>query len=406
MNRPPSLAAQISNLPSRRTSFCGLSGLFHRTVRTHRQPAANRRYVRLETGAAWKPALLIAAFTIVTSTGCRPAADSGGNRTEPPVAVKITPPRRGEILRWISLPAEVAANQRATLYAKAAGYLKTVAVDKGDDVKQGQVLAEIEVPELLADLARYQAEAEIAELDFKRASEARQKSPDLVVQQSVDAANAKSLAAKANLERAETLLGFCKITAPFSGVVTRRLVDPGAFVPAATSGSAAQNAALFTVMDFEKVRVQVAVPEAEVPLVRNGLPARVTVEELPGRAWDGGITRFTQALDDATKTMLVEIDLENPGRELRPGMFATAKLGVEKHADALLVPVEAVVVEKSGASVFTIAGGKAKKSPVKTGFNDGASVEILDGLAPDQPVILAGKLTLSNGQEVHTTEAR
>src|SRR5207249_11073252 len=111
--------------------------------------------------------------------------------------------------------------------------------------------------------------------------EAQRKAPDLVVQQSVDTAKSKSDIAKANLQRTETLLGVAKITAPFSGVITRRMVDPGAFIPAATSGSAAQNAALFTLMDFSKVRVQTAVPEPEVPLIKNGLVVKIAVEELP-----------------------------------------------------------------------------------------------------------------------------
>lgn len=349
---------------------------------------------------------LLAALAVLVA-GCNPpAAPEATSKLAPPVGVKLVQPRRGEILRNVSLPASIAPYQQATLYAKVAGYLKTIAVDKGDEVKPGQLLAEIEVPELVADFARYKAEAEIADLDYKRASEAQQKSPDLVVQQSVDAAKAKSLMARANLERAETLLGFCKITAPFSGVITRRAVDPGAFVPAATSGSAAQNAVVVTLMDFTKVRVQVAVPENEVPLVRNGLPAKVFVEELPDRGFEGSVTRFSQALDEASKTMLTEIELENPMRELRPGMYATVKLGLEKHTDALLIPVEAAVIEKSGVSVFIVADSKAKKVPVKTGFNDGASVEILDGLAADQPVILVGKLVLSNGQAVNVAEGK
>jgi RND family efflux transporter MFP subunit len=351
--------------------------------------------------------LLCASLAVVALSGCKPAASTETpKKAEPPFSVKLIQPRRGEIIRTVSLPANVAANQQATLYSKVAGYLKTIAVDKGDEAKQGQLLAEIEVPELVADFARCKAEREIADLDYKRAADAHQKAPDLVVLQSVDTAKAKSLMAKANLERAETLLGFCKITAPFSGVITRRAVDPGAFVPAATSGSAAQNAVVVTLMDFDKVRVQVAVPEPEVPLIRNGLPVKVTVDELPGRTFDGSVTRFSQALDDATKTMLAEIDLQNPKRELRPGMYATVKLGVEKHTDALLIPLEAAVIEKSGTSVFIVADGKAKKVPVKTGFNDSASVEILEGLAPNQPVILVGKMVLNSGQAVNVAEAK
>jgi len=351
-------------------------------------------------------AVLLLLFCLVCA-GCKPeGGPDAPKKSEPPTSVKVIQPKRGEIIRSVSLPANVTANQQATLYSKVAGYLKSINVDKGDEVKQGQLLAEIEVPELVADVARYKAEVEIADLDFKRASEAQQKAPDLVVRQSVDTFKAKLLMAKANLERAETLLGFCKITAPFSGVITRRAVDPGAFVPSATSGSAAQNAVVVTVMDFSRVRVQVAVPENEVPLIRNGLPVKVLVEGLPGRAFEGSVTRFSQVLDDATKTMLAEIDLENPKRELRPGMYATVKLGVEKHTDALLVPIEAAVVEKSGTSVFTVTDGKAKKLPVKTGFNDGASVEILGGIGADQSVILVGKMTLNNGAAVNLVEGQ
>src|ERR1051326_2470138 len=121
---------------------------------------------------------------------------------------------------------------------------------------------------------------------------------------------------------------------------------------------------------------------------------------MSGRLFDGSVTRFSQALDDASKAMLAEIDLQNPKHELRPGMFATVKLGVEKHTNTLLVPMDAVAFEKAGTSVFTVADGRTKKLPVKTGFNDGASVEILDGLAQEQQIVLLGKMTLNNGQAV------
>ncbi len=339
--------------------------------------------------------------------GCSPPEKSAPPKSaETPVTVKLARAQSGDITRPVSLPAVIQARQQATLYSKVTGYLKKIDVDKGDEVKAGQLLAEIEVPELLADMGRFRAELEVAELDFQRVGDAQKKAPDLVVRQTVDSAKGKFLSARANLERAETLLSFCKITAPFAGVVTRRFVDPGAFVPAATSGSAASNAALLTVMDFKTVRVQVAVPEPEVPLIRNALTVRVTVEELPGRIFTGGISRFAQALDDTTRTMLAEIDLPNPKNELRPGMFAMARIGVETHAKAVLVPVEAVLVEKIGSSVFTLEEGKAKKRPVKTGFNDGTAVEILEGLKPEEVVILPGKVTLNNGQPVTVTEAK
>jgi membrane fusion protein (multidrug efflux system) len=333
--------------------------------------------------------------------GCnRSGVASAPAKTEPPLEVKTVRPFSGAITRNITLPGTVLAYQQVTLYAKVAGYLKSITVDKGDRVKEGDLIADIEVPEMLADRAKYKTEVEVADLDYKRLSESQRKAPDLVVPQSVDNAKGRLDVAKANLDRTDTLLGFAKITAPFSGIVTRRMVDPGAFIPAATSGSAAQNAAIITLVDFSRVRVQVAVPELEASLVAKGQPVGVTVDGLPGRSFDGNVTRFSYALDEATKTMLAEIELPNPKLELRPGMYAVVKIGIERKADALLVPVEALVTERAGASVFTVVDAKAKKIPVKTGLNDGVNVEIVSGVKPDQPVILVGKRTLGDGQAV------
>ena len=351
-------------------------------------------------------AFLLSVASLGLLCGCdRPAAEVP-QAAPPPASVQIVHPTRGSIIRSITLPGEIKPYQAATLYAKVTGYLKTITVDKGDSVKEGALLAEIEAPELLADLARYKAEVEVAELDYKHLSEAQKKAPDLVVPLSVDTAKGKSEIARANLDRATTLLQFTKITAPFSGVVTKRMVDPGAFIPAATAGSGAQNAALLTLMDFGTVRLQAAVPEAEAPLVAKGQPVKLTVEGFPGRAFEGSITRFSYALDEATKTMLAEIELPNPKLELRPGMYATVKIGIERKEDALLVPAEAVVREKANAFVFTVVDQKAKKMPVKIGFSDGTNVEILSGLNADQSVILLGTRTFADGQPVTVKEAR
>jgi membrane fusion protein, multidrug efflux system len=343
---------------------------------------------------------VIAAFA-----GCKPSDGQTQTKPMPAAAVRLVQAKRGAISRNISLPANIVANQQAALYAKVSGYLKTIKVDKGDAVKEGEVLAEIEAPELVADQAKYQADVDVAELDFKRISEAQQKAPDLVVTQTVDAAKAKYLAAKAGLERAETLMSFCKIVAPFSGAITARNVDPGAFIAAATSANTGQAPPLLTVMDFSTVRVRVSVPEPEVPLIRKEMPVKITVDELPGRSFSGTVTRFAQALDES-KTMLVEIDLPNPKAQLLPGMYAVAKLAMETKPEALLLPVEAVAMEKAGNSVFIVEQGKAKKIPVKTGFNDGSNVEITDGVTEGQSVILIGKQTLATGQPVQISEAK
>ena len=350
--------------------------------------------------------VLFGLLTMLAQSGCGRSSADAPAKPAAPLAVQLARAKHGDATRSITLPAEVRAYQQAMLYAKVGGYVKAVAADKGDSVKEGALLADIEVPELIADRAKFAAELEVAQIEFKRVSEAQQKASDLVVPQAVDNAKSKFDIAKANLERTDTLLGFAKITAPFAGTVTKRMVDPGAFIPAATSGSAAQNAALFMLMDFSKVRVQTAIPENEVPFIKNGLPVKITVEELPGHPFEGTVTRYAQALDDATKTMLAEVELPNPQGELRPGMYAIARIIVERKPDALLIPSNALVVEKTRNSAFTVAEGKAKRVTIKTGFNDGGWVEVLEGLKLDDTVISDGKQVLNDGQAVSVTEGK
>jgi membrane fusion protein (multidrug efflux system) len=225
----------------------------------------------------------------------------------------------------------------------------------------------------------------------------------LVVPLTVDTAKGKYEMALANKRRNETLLAYAKIAAPFSGTITKRWVDVGALIPAATASSSPQSAAVLTLMDSSKVRIEVAVPASEAPLVKKELEAEIRVDELPGKVFKGKVTRFADALDDVTKTMTAEIELPNPTRELRAGMFATVRLAIDHKADALLVPVDALVVEKARTSVFTVVDGKAKKLPMKVGFEDGKHVEILEGMNASETVILTGKLTLTDGQPVKTT---
>jgi len=344
---------------------------------------------------------------IAALCGCGPPKAQAPAEAAPPVTVQTVLPRRGEISRSITLPTfRILAYQAATIYAKVPGYLKTLTVDKGDAVQAGQLLGEIEVPELLADEIQYQAETEVSRTNYQRMAEAREKAPDLVVPQTVDDLRGVWEVAQAKLQRTRTLLQYARLAAPFSGVVTARYVDPGAFIPAATSGASAQSAAVVTLMDFRRVRIQVFVPEPEVPFITNGVPAQATVEELPGQSFHGSVTRYANALDEATKTMLTEIEMPNPTGALRPGMYASVQLEVERKKDALLVPVQALLVEKAGASVFAVADGKAKKTPVRTAFNDGVNVEITDGVKLGQPVILVGKQTLNDGQAVKPVEAK
>jgi membrane fusion protein, multidrug efflux system len=340
----------------------------------------------------WALCIVLLAAVMVLSACDRTEGQSPAAEVPQPLQVHTVHLSTGPITRSITLPAQVIPFQQAILYAKVSGYLKGIAVDKGDKVAAGSVLARIEIPELVASRAKQQAELEAAKVDFSRMQESLQKAPDLVVPEMVDQARGRFEVARASFDQSETLLGYATITAPFSGIITQRNVDPGALIQA--------NSPIVGLMDFSKVRLQVAVPEIEAARVTVGQPVKVTTENLPGRHFDGNVTRFTYALDTASRTMLVEVMLDNPDLALRPGMLVTARIGIEHKERARLMPAESLVMEKANAFAYTVDGGKAAKHPIKTGFNDGQNVEVLEGLDDNDAVILAGKLKLSNGQAV------
>jgi len=292
------------------------------------------------------------------------------------------------------------ANQVVTLHAKVAGYLKTINVDIGDAVKAGQPLAELEQPELLAEHARHEAEVRIAQADADRVKRAREKAPDLITPQAADTAEARLAMAQAALQQNETMLRYSQIEAPLNGIVTARYVDPGAFVPAAVAGTTASAAAIVTVMDYATIRATVAVPEAEAARVELGEPVIVTTAALPQRHFEAKVSREAGALDEATRTLLVEADIPNPALELRPGMYASIKIGVEQHHGVMLVPAAALVREKAAGFLFTLVDGKAVRVPVKYGFDDGTNVEITDGISAATRVIIPGNVALVAGQPV------
>ncbi|MCB1078145.1 MAG: efflux RND transporter periplasmic adaptor subunit [Verrucomicrobiae bacterium] len=306
--------------------------------------------------------------------------------------IPATKPVRGEIHRWVTLPANLAPWQQVDLRARVSGYVKSIAVDKGDAVKAGQLLAEIEVPELQADLIRHRAEVAAAETEVRRLHEAREKSPDLILPQSVDDAEARLAIARASQERAQTLLDFAQIKAPFDAVVTNRMADPGAY--AAEGGEA-----LLHLVDASTLRLQIPVVEAESALVKIGQPVEAKIEALGGESVSGAVSRTGFSLDSASRTLLVEADLKNPEGRLRPGMFATARVAVERHEKALVIPLAGLIKEKANSFVFKAVNGKAVKTAVKPGFNDGQLVEVPE-LSETDVILLPGSTVLTDGQEV------
>lgn len=313
----------------------------------------------------------------------------------------VTRLQTGDITRTVQLLGEVRPRQQVTLHAKVAGYVRTLHVDLGDRVEAGALLAELEVPELVADEARTKAELALAELEQKRLQEAFRQAPDLVTRQAVDAAEARLAVARAQQQRNATLLGFARIRAPFAGVISRRNVDLGAFVPAGQGGPAAE---LFTLTDDSTVRIQAALPEGEAGLVAVGQGVTIATEATGAQTLATKVSRVAGVVEHPSQTMLVEAELPNLERKLKPGMFANVRLGLETHAATKLLTLKAVVMEKSVATAYVLEGGVARRRVLKAGFNDGANLEVLEGLLPTDEVIVGAGAPLVDGQTVKTTK--
>ncbi|HWW20017.1 MAG TPA: efflux RND transporter periplasmic adaptor subunit [Steroidobacteraceae bacterium] len=251
-----------------------------------------------------------------------PLTHSAENPSKAPDA---TPRNATAPMGTLVLPAEVVAYQSALLTAKVAGYLKRIPVDKGDKVKTGELIADIEVPELLADRVQYTAQVDVARREYERMQQAAKTAPDLVTPDNLDNARGKFEVARAQLDRVNVLLNYARITAPFSGTITARYVDPGAFIPV-PSQSSQQSAGIVTLMDFSHVRIQMFVPENDAYQVRPGCKAVFTAVGLPDKRFTAAITRVSYALDRNVRTMLAEIDMLNPNGLLQPGMYLSVQL--------------------------------------------------------------------------------
>jgi HlyD family secretion protein len=220
-----------------------------------------------------------------------------------------------------------------------------------------------------------------------------------VVETQIAASREQSQASRSALSAAADMAGYTRIVAPFDGVVTERLADPGAMIQNASNNQAAARGIVKVVRD-RSLRVLIPVPETDAPYVHRGQRTSLTVDAYPKQRFAGTVARSSGAVDPRSRTMLTEVDIPNPGGRLRPGMYARVTLTLEVHHDALSVPSDAVAGKEDDRFVYTVAGGKAHKTPVKVGIDDGKSAEITEGLKPGAQVVLVGRDTLVDGAAV------
>ncbi len=350
--------------------------------------------------------------------GCERRAET--KTTAPLPVVSVLRPRRADMVRSIELPGDLVGFYEAALHAKVTGYLQSISVDKGDWVKTGQVLATIQVPELRSNLTQAQANLRINQITYERLHRVQQTDARLVSQEDVDVAFAKYQQARATVQTLQTMVDYTQITAPFDGVITGRFADPGALIRAGggdigvneTSGLVSPGAVegagghrggggpVLTMAKIDKLRVYVYIPEQVCSLVHRGTPAELHFEEFPGRTFNGVVARFAYSLDLATRTMMTEIDIDNPSHQLYPRMYAHVTLDLVRHPDVLRLPVNSVGALGQSPFVFLVSDGHLVKRPVSTGISDGQYVEITSGLTGRELVVSAVRPTLQSGEAV------
>jgi len=317
---------------------------------------------------------------------------------------------REDLYRQISIPGEFRAYNEVDVHAKVSGYVQRMNVDIGDKVKAGQLLAVLEIPELgdeldhaVATQRRAAADYKDAHLAYTRLIQVNKDHPNLIAQQDLDTAEARDAtaegalaAARSDVNKDQALVGYTRITAPFGGVITKRYVDPGSLIQA---GTASQAVPILRVSDNLRLRLDFPVPVDYVSGIHVDEPLTVRIDSLGGRTLAGKISRFTDHIDENTRTMTAEIEVANQRLEFVPGMYATVTLKVDERRNVLAVPVEAV--PSGGKTVAVVnAANQVEERPIELGLETPAKYEVLSGLNEGDLVVIGNVAQLRAGQKV------
>jgi RND family efflux transporter MFP subunit len=358
-------------------------------------------------------------------------------------SVSVTRPKPGPSTSEVVLPGNIQAFIDSPIYARASGYVKQWYTDMGTRVKAGQELAEIDAPELdqqvgqargavsqaqaaveqaVANLQQGKANEELARVTAQRWSNlvakgavSRQENDTYQAQFQAQVANVEALekavaaarsnlaVTQANLGRLQELQAFKIVRAPFDGIITARNTDYGALINAGNGGPAQE---LFHIASTKKLRVFVNIPQAYTRSAVQGTPADLTLSEFPGRRFRGQLVRSAEAMDAGTRTLLAEVDLDNPSGELRPGAYAEVHLTLPASMHSVIVPVSSILFRKEGLRLGVLRdGNKVQLMPVVLGKDYGNEVEVVSGLTPDDQVIMDPPDSLTSGAVVRVVPA-
>jgi len=329
--------------------------------------------------------------------------------------VSVVHPKRGAPAQEVVLPANVQAYIDAPIYARTNGYLKHWYADIGAHVKAGQLLADIETPEVDQQLRQSRADLATAEANLNLSRITAVRYADLLKTDSVSKQDADNAAgdyaakqatvqsAQANVKRLEELQAFEKIYAPFEGVITARNTDIGALIDSGSSGGARTE--LFHIAQPDKLRVYVNVPEAYSQAAKPGLTADLVLSEFPGRRFEGTLVRTADAIDQSTRTLLVEIRVNNPTGTLLSGAYAEVHLKLPTATTAFILPVNTLLFRSEGLRVAAVTDDRhAELRPVTLGHDFGSEVEVVAGLTGNESIVVNPPDSIVAGEEVRIAQ--
>jgi RND family efflux transporter MFP subunit len=356
-------------------------------------------------------ALVIAgAVTIAGKFGEKKALAAETEKLAVP-SVSVVHPSAERSHEELLLPANVQAYKESPIFARTNGYLLHWYKDIGSHVNKGDLLAEIDTPEVDQELLQARASEQQAQAQLQLAKSSAQRwqnlrKTDSVSQQEVDQqvsgyaqAQANVAAAQANVRRLEQMESFKRVYAPFSGVITKRLVDVGALINAGNGGS---NRELFDIAQVDPLRVYVNVPQTYSPLIHPGMDALLDQREYSGQEFRGKVVRTSDAIDPATRTLLTEVDVPNPKGQILPGAYAQVHFAAHIDAPRLTVPVNTLLFRAEGPRAAVVGNdNKVHLRPITIGRDYGKAVEVLDGLQASDEIVVNPADSLEDGQQVN-----
>jgi RND family efflux transporter MFP subunit len=387
-------------------------------------------------------ALAVLATGLISCNGNEARVQAGAGTKTAEVTVGVVPVKSMPLSRSLTLSSELVPYQEIDVYAKESGYVSKLLVDYGDRVKEGQLMAVLEIPEMEQQLQqddaaiksaadqvthaehevnRYEAQHKVLHLQSDRLSGVAKAQPGLVAQQEVDDSSGRDLASEAQVESSQSnlsvtqsqlvqakakrqhdqvLFDYARITAPFAGTVTQRFANLGTLVQAGTSSST-QALPLVRLSQDDRFRLVIPVPESYVRYIKVGDTAKVSVPAL-GRNYTGTVARFSVDVKEDTRTMHTEVDIYNTDRKLLPGLYAEATLALDRRDNAIAVPLQAVSQTGDQAAVDVVTpSGTIEIRNVSLGIQTPKEAEVLSGLREGEMVVVSDRSSLKAGQEVH-----